>query len=220
MFDDGEESDELGDTEPSDESEGEKMLNPGAEVTPAHSVGLRRIDTLGQFAQGVGVEVAVDANDSDSGPASEGEGPPLPHRLDIAGISRDTADAAGEFLAGALIGVETPMLRVNPSNEMRPPVLPLLPASRHSSAGAAAAAEGESARGVPVPLSLCRIDTMDLLRVPTCEPSPLQGLRFGIPAPEIPGLIANDSLDMLRLPSATPSPVLDRPVAVKRQRDD
>jgi len=61
---------------------------------------------------------------------------------------------------------------------------------------------------------------MDLLRVPTCEPSPLQGLRFGIPAPEIPGLIANDSLDMLRLPSATPSPVLDRPVAVKRQRDD
>jgi hypothetical protein len=216
VFDEGEESETSGLEDLWDESEGdEEAVDPAAETTPAHTVSLRRIDTLSRFEQGVGVEVAVDASDQE-------QGPPLPCRLNLAGISRDMAEAAGEFLAGALIGVDTPLLRVTPGGEKRPQELPLLPSSKQSPAGAALAAEVETARGMPLPLPMCRVDTMDLLRIPTCELSPLlsQAIQFGIPMAEIPSVESTDSLDMLRLPSATPSPVLDRPVALKRQRGD
>lgn len=210
QLDEGEEG-----TEEGEESESESTPN---------AVSLRRIDTIGQFEQGVVVEVVPDAVECIT--EANAEAQVMPRRLLLPIISSDTAAAAGEFLAGALGCIDTPKLRVTPpAPEMRAPP-PALPAALSAQSSVDSASGIETPRGTQAALPFRRIDTMDFLRVPTCEPSPMTAPtpRAGFPSPEsypIPpnGLRSTDSLDMLKLPSAEPSPVPDRPIA-KRRREE
>ena len=124
----------------------------------------------------------------DSEAESDAEGPVLP-RLSLAALSGETADAAGEFLASTLDGLDTPTLRVHhPTGMLAPALMPLLPPCRcisseqppHQGSSSSSADARPDVVDAETPLdSMLRIpvrsvDTMDLIRVPGGEcPSPL-----------------------------------------------
>jgi len=183
----------------------------GDETTPVPEGELRRVDSISQFEQGVGVEVALDSESE-----SEGDGPAPPH---LSVFSGETAEAAGEFLADTLCGIDTPQLRVHHPS-MAAPALPLPPCAGSSSADGREWAE--TSRGTMLGLSVRRVDTMDLLRVPGASgPSPCLGMAWR--AAVFPVSNANlhsaanaqhsippvavrqmDSLDLLTTPGAAP----------------
>lgn len=163
-------------------AEEEEEEEGGEEEPFPESIGLHRVDTLGSFSEEVGAaEVSPDAGDAAADAAPAGEAPPVPgRRLSISAMSTETISAASEYLATTLGAVETPRL-AGAAPAAVAASLPLRPAhgslddrlAKQSGGGGGASC---SAGGDPsgLPLSVRRVDTLDLLQLPDGGVSPMR----------------------------------------------
>eukprot|EP00315_Gephyrocapsa_oceanica_P016118 CAMPEP_0185347940 /NCGR_PEP_ID=MMETSP1364-20130426/1455_1 /TAXON_ID=38817 /ORGANISM="Gephyrocapsa oceanica, Strain RCC1303" /LENGTH=218 /DNA_ID=CAMNT_0027947347 /DNA_START=50 /DNA_END=703 /DNA_ORIENTATION=+ len=171
---DGDLSESVAGGEEEEEQEG------GEEEPFPESIGLHRIDTLSSFSEELGAaEVSPDAGDAAADAAPAGEVPPVPgRRLSISAMSTEAISAASDYLATTLGAVETPRLAgaapaAAAASLAVAASLPLRPArgslddrlakQSGGGGGASCSAGGDPPSGLP--LSVCRVDTLDLLQL-------------------------------------------------------